>query len=185
MRATSSVTSLPAPQIPLADHNCQGGLLMSCSVINGYVMSYSVMCGLYLKYFYALRCFAVAGGCGYSNPRPRSVMLLTAAPHGLNDLIWVAWPAGPPRWTRKRTPRPMWIQLLGSVNGMAQRTSRKLSLFLRPNKHFYIPLDLSSQLCYPPTPHFQFPNIRPDEVLSSSLRDESCPDLPTPVGRLW
>lgn len=42
MRATSSVTSLPAPQIPLADHNCKGGLLMSCSVING--LCYVIFC---------------------------------------------------------------------------------------------------------------------------------------------
>ena len=130
MRATSTVTSLPAPQIPLADHNCQGGSLMSCDAIK--TLFHVLSCVDYLKYLYVLRCFAVAGGCGYSNPRPRSVMLLTAAPLGLNGLIWVAWPAGPQRWTRTRTRRPMWIQFLGSVSGMAQRTSRKLSLFLRP-----------------------------------------------------
>ena len=48
----------------------------------------------------------------------------------------------------------------------------------------HILLNLCNQLCYPPIPHFKFSNIRPDEVLSSSLRDESCPDLSTPVGKL-
>ena len=211
MRATSSVTSLPAPQISLADHNCQGG---QC----GYNTCHDNIWEPYLPdgIFPKTEAFFPKTETCFFFPKRKPFSLIFHKRLGKGLPFWEkcaqvfrsCWwmrlfQSSSPKRHVAYSSSP-WVERfnLGRLTGWSPKMNKEKNTasYVDPitgKRKWHGTKNLKKTESFPQTilipiyiqttnPHFHFPiKHPPDEVLSSSLRDEGCPDLSIPVGRLW